>query len=354
MDIIVIDDSLDDFELYARLLKKIYGQDVSLTHFLSSESALRALKIKDINYDLILLDYHLPGDDGLSFLKKMHQDNVDIIAPIIILTGQGDEATAVDFMKLNAEHYLDKNKLTQDILKKAIDDAQNVFEKKKRDKEIQEERRAFAYTLAHDLQNPVKRMQSYCALAKKNPQKCEKYLNYIEEDSAFVIDFIKQLLIYAESGRSSAAKEMVCMKEIIQKSLDHLSVPIQEKSALIKLEGDFPKVYGARIPLVQLFQNIIGNGIKYCKEKPCVEVSSKINGDVATISVKDNGIGIPKEVAKHIFQPFFRVSFDDNMGHGLGLSIVKTIAQQHNATIDVTHPKGGGSQFNVNFSVQVP
>lgn len=345
---IIIDDSTDDFEMYTRLINKPYPS-ATFTHISSSNKAFQLFQHEQPDCDLLLLDYHMPGQDGLQLLKTLRIHNISINAPIIVLTGQGDENIAVDFMKEDVEHYINKNDLTEHALKKIIKESKKSFEQKKLEQDIQKERLSFAYTLAHDLQNPVKRIQKYCEFTKKYPQNFKKYLNHIENDTQFVIDFIHQLLVYTEAGRSCAEKETVSLQEVLQKSLENLSVQIDKKGASVHLYGDFPHVQGAKIPLIQLFQNLVGNSIKYCSTKPEINIESTLESDHAYISIKDNGIGIKKSIQHNIFQPFFRLPFDNETSHGLGLSIVKTIVDQHHASIDVTSPKNGGTQFDLRF-----
>lgn len=348
MHVIIVDDALDDFDLYQRILLKI-DPSVSLTHIKASKDVIPFFKDASVMYDLVLLDYHMPGQTGLEILKQMKEEGITLQAPLLVLTGQGDERVAVHFMKQGADHYVNKKALTKESLIQAIQEGKQHFLNRKKEEEIQNERRSFAYTVAHDLQNPLKRIQLYSELCLRNMNKAEKYLPRIEEDAQFSVDFIKELLSYVDSGRSCARKETLFMKDVIEKSMDQLSVPIHEKNASIKLVGDFPTIKGAKIPLVQLFQNLIGNSIKYCETTPRIEVKAENKKDEAILSIKDNGIGIPKAMANDIFNPFFRIMSNQEQGHGLGLSIVKNIADQHDATLHVCHPKEGGTEFKIMF-----
>ncbi len=349
---LIIDDSPDDACLYERLLQKV--GPVSIAHYASAEEALGALSKENHPFDIMLLDYHMPGMNGMDFLRKLHQENIILDAPIIVLTGQGDESVAVNFMQLNVSDYIKKDGLTANILKKSIQKARASHRQKKREQAKQKELLLFAHTLAHDLKNPIGRIRSYAMLAQKKPQKSEAYINYITEDAAFLVEFIDKLLVYAESGRSFEDREPVDLMEIIKKSVALLEMPIQEKKAMIHLPTSFPPIYGSKVALVQLFQNILSNALKYCLVTPEVFVEALMEKNTVTLSIRDNGIGIPKSVSKKIFDPFYRVpNKSEAEGTGLGLAIVKAIVDQHGGQIDVMRPKKGGSQFNITLPLLI-
>lgn len=346
---LIIEDSQDDLELYSRLLKKIH--DVDIKHFSSAVAAIDELsKAKNHGFDIVLLDYNMPGLNGLDFLQKMKGLEIELDAPIVILTGEGNEDIAVKFMHLNVANYIHKRNVTADLLKNTIDTARNQHHEIKQKNIQQKELLMFAHTLAHDLKNPMNRINTYAKLAEKNPQKCAKFIKYISEDSDYLKEFIDKLLMYAQYGRGIDKMTDISLQGVLERVLTVLEVLIKQKDATIKFELNDAVVAGSEIALIQLFQNLITNSIKYCNIQPAIEISFKQTQTFTVIYLQDNGIGIPKELAEKVFQPYFRVNQKaEEQGTGLGLAIVKTIAEQHNADIKISNPKVGGTLFEIAF-----
>ena len=351
--ILIIEDSFDDFEFYSRLLRKTCSARID--HCLSSEEALQVLgEGNKIEYDIILLDYNLPGMNGMDFLHEfMSNDNI-CKSPVIVLTGQGDEEAAVEFMKLKVSNYLNKGTLTDKILLDAINKAREQFECEKIEEKKQAERLLFAHTLAHDLKNPIVRIQAYARLAQKNQKNVGQYLQNIGADAEYLHEFISKLLSYAEFGRRSEQMKKIKLDQVIQKSMDLLEVPIKQKQAKIKVSFSSDDVFvaGSYVALIQLFQNLLSNSIKYCNKKPSIDIHWETTKNNVVVIIKDNGLGIPKAFSSKVFEPFFRIA--DNCGSkgtGLGLSIVKSIVEQHDASIKILHPTKGGTQFKISFPI---
>lgn len=346
-NIIIIEDSIDDFELYSRIIKKIFN--CSITHFTSAEKALDALEHEAVG-DVILVDYNLPGMNGINFISTMRQKNIAPECPLIVLTGQGNENIAINFMRLGITDYIQKNHINFESLSVSI---QNAFEKnriRKMQTEKQKELLLFAHTLAHDLKNPITRIQVYSKLLSKNPDNASTYITNIAEDSEFLMQFIDQLLMYAEYGRGDYDKKEVDLNMVLKQSIRNLDNLIEDRQAIIEVTGEWPKIYGSEISLIQLFQNIISNSIKYTLQTPLIKINCNPQKEFIIISILDNGIGIPPEEVGNIFKPFHRISNDLNaLGTGLGLALVKTIADQHGAKMHVKPGSEGGTQFDIMF-----
>lgn len=348
--ILIIEDSPDDFEFYARSLdqsKSVFH----FSHFASGEEALERLT-KQSTYDLLLLDYNLPGINGLNFLQEAHTKNIDLACPTILLTGHGSEHIAAKCLQLPICDYLSKDTLNKKILFDSVSKAIEQHRNYEKEQSKQAELKRFAHTLAHDLKNPLARIQTYCDLWIANPNKQEKYLQKIGDDAHFLMEFVNTLLAYTELGRKIEHHEKVDLDAIIHKSIENLEVSIQQRQAIIQTSGEFPSVHGAKVPLVQLFQNLISNSIKYSVKKPIILIHSTVEKSHVQIYVKDNGVGIPKESVHTIFEPFTRIPNETNEdGTGLGLALVKLIADQHQGILNVLHPFDGGTQINIRLPI---
>ena len=104
--ILIIEDSRDDFELYQRIIQKNFRSQIE--YFSSAENALDHLT-EESHFDVALIDYNLPGMNGIEFLKVLNDKKLKLQCPVIALTGQGSEDTVLEFLKLGVEDYLQKN-----------------------------------------------------------------------------------------------------------------------------------------------------------------------------------------------------------------------------------------------------
>ncbi|MEG1089661.1 MAG: HAMP domain-containing sensor histidine kinase, partial [Bacteroidales bacterium] len=151
-------------------------------------------------------------------------------------------------------------------------------------------------------------------------------------------------------------KSSVCLKDIFEDITSELSFIAKNKTINISLNCDDCTVYGNTDLLYRAFYNLIENGIKYNVINGKVSVAVKnLNDKYVSIKICDTGIGIPNEMKKHIFEPFYRVDKSRSRlmgGAGLGLSIVDSIIKKHSGTIVVSDNKDGGSCFEIILETQ--
>lgn len=345
MNVLIVEDSIDDFELYSRILKSILN-NYTIAHSTSAEDAWQLIKKEQ--FHLILLDNHLTGMKGVDFLSNFILLDKDI--PIIALTGQGDEETAVRFIQLGAEDYIVKDNISIDSLSKSIFLALSKFTLKQLEKEKQCELSLFTQTVVHDLKSPLGRINSYVKLIQNQYPKVDyNYLQSIVDDTQYIKDFLESLSFYAMYGRSNTSLEIIDLNKVIKQSISNLEVDIKDKQANIE-KSELPKVKGNYISLVQLFQNLISNAIRYCISKPIVKISSVLKENNLFVIVSDNGVGIIEDMYADIFQPFIRIPNGvESAGMGLGLSLCALIAKQNKAKITVSSREGKGSSFMIAF-----
>ena len=165
MNILLIEDCKHDIENYIFLLHKIFDQ-CKIFEAKNAKEAYEAISKK--KFDLIILDYNLPGENGIEIIQDILKDKS---IPIIVLTGMGDEDIAVEFMKAGASDYIAKSNLSISSMQRSIS---NVLEKHKMNllvKSKQEELYNFSHTIAHDLRAPLGRINTYIDLIKKSSNK---------------------------------------------------------------------------------------------------------------------------------------------------------------------------------------
>jgi len=214
----------------------------------------------------------------------------------------------------------------------------------------------FAYIASHDLQEPLRTVQSFAQLLERDcdgklPSSAQESLGFITDAVQRMRTLINDLLAYSRVGSQGAAFGPADCKEICASLLENLKVSIESSQAEITVEP-LPVVIGDATQLGQVFQNLLGNAIKFRgKRTPRIHVSAREAASEWVFSVTDNGIGIAPEYFERIFIIFQRLhTIEEYSGTGIGLAICKKIAERHGGRIWVESIVGEGSTFH--FSIQ--
>jgi light-regulated signal transduction histidine kinase (bacteriophytochrome) len=209
----------------------------------------------------------------------------------------------------------------------------------------------FSSIVAHDLADPLRVVAGFADIVR------DRYGDRLDEDGNRFVDaigssaarmqrLIDDLLAYARVGRESERKPVDC-RRAVDAALADLESRCEETGATVTV-GPLPTVEGDATRLGQLFQNLIGNALKFTNSAaPQVHVSAEREAGAWQFSVRDNGIGIDPKYAEGIFEPFRRLHpHDAYTGTGIGLAICKRIVDLHGGRIWVDAPPDGGSVFN--------
>jgi PAS domain S-box-containing protein len=209
----------------------------------------------------------------------------------------------------------------------------------------------FAYIASHDLQEPLRMVASYVQLLEKKYQgrfdeKADKYIYFAVDGVKRMQKLIDGLLAYSRVPRGGQFTR-VDANQAFSHAVANLSIAIKESGAVVTRD-DLPAVFGDEIQLSQLFQNLIGNAIKFRRAEvaPVVRVSSTKDGDHWIFSVSDNGIGMDPEYFDRVFLIFQRLhAREEYPGTGIGLALCKRIVERHHGRIWVESTPGKGSIF---------
>ncbi len=215
--------------------------------------------------------------------------------------------------------------------------------------------RQFTADVSHELRTPLTVIKGTAevALRGKDPQECTEALTTVDGEVDRMTNIINALLTLAraDAGQQQLETERVNLQDLVEDVLATFSSLAAEKGISLDAEAGAPaEVHGDRERLRQLLHNLVTNAIKYTQRGGTITISLGKDGDWAKITVVDTGIGIPENDLPHIFERFYRVDRARSRakgGAGLGLSIVKWIAQAHGGRIDVESEVGKGSTFTV-------
>lgn len=221
----------------------------------------------------------------------------------------------------------------------------------------------FAYVASHDLQEPLRKIQTFTELGERNlenPEILKKYLSKVGTSAFRMTELIKAVLNYSRLSKSENDFVEVDLDNILQSILVDLELLIQEKKAIITSDK-LPEIYGIPLQLHQLFINLITNSLKFNENAPVINITSRyVSGadiaeeesitkerDYLQIAFSDNGIGFDQKFAEKVFSIFQRLHSDKSIaGTGIGLAVCKKIVENHQGIITVrSEPKKGTTFF---------
>jgi signal transduction histidine kinase len=221
---------------------------------------------------------------------------------------------------------------------------------------INEELDKFSSVVAHDIKSSiVEIMQNVKNVNNKNNiltlDEIQKEMDKIDRESKKLYEFIDFLLATARNTKNiNVYSQQIDFESILNEVKESLQNSIILTDAQITLQTPSPVFHAYKVHIFQLFKNLIENAIKYSKpsEPPKIEISFETKKSFLIINIKDNGLGIPKEKQKDIFEMFVQSRFSDaNKGSGIGLNICKKIVMNYNGKINVNSTEGIGTTFRI-------
>ncbi|HXW68511.1 MAG TPA: ATP-binding protein [Dissulfurispiraceae bacterium] len=313
---------------------------------------------------------------GRSITLLTQPDRSDEISTIFDKIRNGEIITAYDTSRMRKDGTLVDVSLTVSPVKDSTGKivgasgiARNVTDRKKLEerlkrysKELEQSNREldkFASIAAHDLGAPIRAVSGFARLLQKRCKEklgadADQYISNIIEGTGRMENLIIDLLNYARAGARDKPLLPVDVNAIIEKTLANLAFEIQESEAVITVDP-LPTVSADSTQLIQLFQNLVGNAIKFCRTTPRIHISADRKQGEWLFLVSDNGIGIDLQHAERIFQIFQRLHARDKFsGTGIGLAICKKIVEMLGGRIWVESKPGEGSTFYFTLPIAEP
>lgn len=397
LNILVIDDDAVDRMAVRRALLKT-DLDVDLSEAEDGETALSILKTHQ--FDCIFVDYLLPDQDGLALAKQLQQLQVD--APFVVLTGQGDEQIAVEVMKAGAADYLSKHRISPTTLARTIRRAIRLHraeyaaraanqklqvtndQLRQQNDELAHQRAQieaqnqelikayrlkseFIATISHELRTPMNAIMGFSQLLlRQYPDPLsDQQLDMVQrifDNSRNLLTMVNEVLDFSkiEANRIELHPENFQLSVLILSTVQELQALAFEKKLTLaaKIPESLQSLQLTNDPesLRRVLVNLISNAIKFTEVGEVALQLQLLNPDQIEISVVDTGIGIAPEQLGTIFDPFCQGDQSltrHHSGTGLGLAITESLVKAMQGHISVTSQRGVGSTFSVQLPLQV-
>jgi signal transduction histidine kinase len=218
----------------------------------------------------------------------------------------------------------------------------------------------FAYVASHDLQEPLRMVTAYCELLRRRYEgrldaDADEFIGYAVEGASRMRQLINDLLLYSRVRRQDVVPTEEGLDGVVDLALANLEKALEETGTLVTRPASLPRVYGNRGQLVQLFQNVVGNAIKFRQPEATPRIAIEASqatpdGTGWRVTVTDNGIGVDPRFADRIFAPFQRLHTRDAYdGSGIGLAVCKAIMERHGGDIGVDPDYRDGARFWMDF-----
>ena len=388
--ILIVDDSETDRATYVRYLQLETDHSYRIIEAETLEEALELWRSR--SPDMVLLDLKLPDGDGLDLLECISEGNIDRRSPVIVLTGQGDEQTAVRAMKLGASDYLEKKDITAISLSISVSQVRDSISQILDRKEVEEQlirtneelihatrlKDEFLANMSHELRTPLTAILGMSEVLQKEllgsvNERQQKALGAIRKGGRHLLELINDILDLSKisSGKMELDPNPVSVQNVCDSSLVYVKQQAFQKHVEIysNIAPNVGNIVADERRIRQVLINLLINAVKFTPSGGRVSLFVSIgcgdtwegeakvpdlfrdqNSPMILFQVADTGIGIDTKDMPRLFQPFVQLDSGLNRqyeGTGLGLVMVKQIAELHDGQVAVESTLRKGSYFTV-------
>ncbi len=316
----------------------------------SGEEALKLLRVW--KPDCILMDIMMPGMDGVETTVRIKEMKEYEDVPVLMVTARDEASSLQNAFDAGAVDYLVKpvDPVAVEVRVRSALRTRHAFEQIRelnRDLLAQKQELSnFTHMVSHDLKSPVVGAASLFnffiyRLKDEYPGVWEdegmrEMLDRIPNTFTKMLSFVNTMLDYAEAGRVIGELEWVSMAKVVSAVIQNFEYAEQEDMVCFAKKGEMPEIWCDPLRIVQVWQNLIANAIKYRGDRNPVyiELGGRVEDNAWRFWVRDNGPGIDPKDHQHIFQPFVRVD-EDTEGSGIGLATVERIIHAHGGRVMV-------------------
>ena len=378
--VLIVDDEPNNIRVVGNMLRE---DDYEIALARSGKEALNRVKSNPV--DLILLDIMMPEMDGYEVCEYLRKDPETRDIPVIFLTAKADTDSIIRGFEIGGQDYVTKPfnsselltrvrthlklKMNRDLLLHINEQLhREVAERKKAESMLEQalsdlkrsntDLEQFAYIVSHDLQEPLRMVSSYMELLRRRYEgkldhDADDFIGFAVDGASRMQTLIRDLLIYSRVGTRGKPLTPTDCEDIFPQVLANLKLAIEDSGAVVTCNA-LPTLNADASQLIRLFQNLIGNAIKFRGDNPVhVHVAAEQKGSEWLFSVADNGIGISPEYFDRIFVVFQRLhGRDEYEGTGIGLAVCKKIVERHGGQMWVESEPGRGATFYFTIPVK--
>lgn len=363
----LVEDNPGDARLIQEMLREPPVTEFRLTLSTRMDELLESLEREPI--EVLLLDLGLPDSQGMDTFHRINDRAPGL--PIVIFSGADDEQLASEAVSCGAQDYLVKGRINSFLLKRAI---RYAMERKHAEEEVRTLNRelenrvaertaqllaankdleSFSYSVSHDLRAPLRHIEGYVEMLRRAthgtlPEKAEHYLETISAASVEMGQLIDGLLAFSRMGAEPMSEIRVDLGALLGEVVRRLQIATPNRHITWKI-APLPTIAGDPSMLRQVLTNLVGNAVKYSKDRAHSVIEVGIAGDEkgrSVFFVRDNGAGFDMRQYQKLFGVFQRLHrAEDFEGTGIGLATVRRIIERHGGRTWAEGVVDGGATF---------